>query len=264
LSLASLGAACSFTDLDELSGTDASTLDANTDSAGGKSGSAGSGGAATGGAAGAGTDAGSDAGAAGSSGAAGGSATCHLSLTDDFDDGMLSPEWAVWDADGTTILETQGRLTMVFPTTSIVDSWDGIGSEHGYDLTECSAFIRLVELPQAEDTYVSFILMLGADNAIMFGVSTSMIDATVNKDGTKLTLAEAAFDGTLHAWLRVRHSGDTIFWETSANGATWANFASLQTPFDITALKVVIGVGANAGGPTAGVSASFDNLDVPP
>jgi hypothetical protein len=95
-------------------------------------------------------------------------------------------------------------------------------------------------------------------------VNTNETHATVTKDGTKLTVANAAFDGTLDAWLRMRHSDDTIFWETSANGATWTSFGSLQTPIHITALRVIIGVGAKTAGSTAGVSASFDNLDVPP
>jgi hypothetical protein len=262
--LASLGAACSFTDLDELAGSDGSTLDASSDAAGGSVGSGGSGGA-TGGVAGDAPDA--DAGAAGNAGTAGGSATCpggHLPLADDFNDGVIATEWSVWPGDGINILEAQGRLTMVFPPTSIQDSWAGIGSEQKYDFTECSTFIRLVGVPQAPETYCSFAVQLSAGNSIHFSIYPSSLHATVRKDGISIVVETAPFDPSLHAWLRLRHSGERVFWETSSNGQTWNEFGSLQKPFDVTSLMVIIGVGANFVEPTAGVNASFDNFDVAP
>jgi hypothetical protein len=154
---------------------------------------------------------------------------------------------------------------MLFPTTSsLADWWDGIGSQQEYDLTECSTFIRVVDLPQAPQTYTSFILQVTVGNAVAFLVSTSETKATVTKDGTQLSIASAAHDPALHAWLRLRHSGNTIHWETSSNGQIWTSFTSLQAPFDVTALTVIIGVGSSVAQSTAGVSASFDNLDVPP
>src|SRR4029077_15269438 len=69
------------------------------------------------------------------------------------------------------------------------------------------------------------------------------------------------FDPAQHRFWRFRHdpTTDTINWDTSANGFTWATLRSVARPFTITGLQVQIYAGKYTAG-TATSTAIFDNF----
>ena len=75
-------------------------------------------------------------------------------------------------------------------------------------------------------------------------------------------LASVPYNPVTHAWLRLRHSGTTIFWETSPDGVTWNAFAS--TPFATNFTTDVWAVNFSCGGSPGGTDLFVDNVNVAP
>jgi hypothetical protein len=44
-------------------------------------------------------------------------------------------------------------------------------------------------------------------------------------------------------WLRIREAAGTVYWDRSADGATWVNHHSLPTPFDVSKVYLALKVG---------------------
>ena len=79
-----------------------------------------------------------------------------------------------------------------------------------------------------------------------------------------MELKKDTFDALKHTWLRLRESGGTVFWDTSGDGKTWANFASTTPTFSIKAMNFFLGCGTFAAEAVNPGKSAFDNWNLPP
>lgn len=140
-----------------------------------------------------------------------------------------------------------------------------------YTLAGSSAFVRMVPPEKngaVSEAYASFQLTSAAapeGTAITISVNTATgtIRFSSNVDYWENNAVSATYDATTHAWVRVRETGGTLYWDTSTNGITWTNRRSLPTPAWVTTAKdisVILEAHRDAG--TVNF-AEFDDLNVP-
>lgn len=165
---------------------------------------------------------------------------------------------ATWSGYGGGPTVSAGQLNIV-PTTG----YPSLITTGQYDLIGSYAAVQLVSPPAVgTGTTQAYVLQLRLDgnNLVQwfYGAGNMLADYVVG--GGETPLSTVAYSSTTHAWLRIREASGTIFWDTSADGVTWNNAASLANPFALTALNVYVAAGYYGTEPTPGTLV-LDNLN---
>lgn len=156
-------------------------------------------------------------------------------LTDAFD--TLDP--AAWYQWGTSWSVSGGRLQTIPP-----DEYNGIATADRWNLTDSHFAFQLVQNANAGTTDYggSITLQFRAENLagnyyefmLSGGPNANCIlrerVGGVNSDGS------FTYNATRDKWFRIRHSGTTVYWETSFDGATWSIKRSKTAAVDITSV----------------------------
>jgi hypothetical protein len=134
------------------------------------------------------------------------------------------------------------------------------GSQPGYSILNSS--ISALCTPSAPAGGQEFHMDLqntGRANVISFLVFGTNLIATTSPG---VDLATTTYNSTTHKWLRLRGDATTIYWDYSADGVTWTNFASVgfATLFSFDAWTVNFSQGGASGQPDAFI----DNVNVAP
>jgi Concanavalin A-like lectin/glucanases superfamily len=179
-------------------------------------------------------------------------------LLDKFDDGVMAAFWANTYSDATNLprIETGGVLRFEHKSGSAVYSAYQSGD---YDLTGAAVSCELVNAGTGftgKRTYLSFL-----DDTthwirieVRWSGTIASLEARHRIGGAEVQLASIPYSPAGHRWLRMRHSGATVFWETSADGHIWAAFFSEATPITITAGQVELGAGNDSTPPFTDVT----------
>jgi hypothetical protein len=138
---------------------------------------------------------------------------------------------------GASTVGWRGRLTLpALGSTAILST----GSNR-YDLTSSTLHVELARVPSPATSSTYLMARLNGSNLVFIGVESGNllmreVAAGVVSDTT------LAFDRFAHRWLRLRHDGTTLYWETSISGLTgsWTVRRSKVTTVDLTVVEVVI------------------------
>lgn len=148
--------------------------------------------------------------------------------TADLVDNFSSEDTDLWSGWSSDVEVTDGQLGLTYTTSAPTLET----SDNDWDLTDSHIFVEVVYHEEAEsyETYLTFgdvsdpfggdQLQIHASWSTIF--FTEMIDGS--GDSTSMT-----FDATDMRWWRIRHKigglleDDTIFWDTSPDGADWTN-----------------------------------------
>lgn len=131
-----------------------------------------------------------------------------------------------------------------------------------FDLTDSAIFIEMEPAPAAA-TRQSFMALVGpaGGNELIIGVTDEvflMCRATINGVGDQINLP---YDPVAMRYVRLRHTGSTVFWETAPTGSgPWTVRRQMAPPWSITDVQVRLTAG-NWGGLPGGLYAWFDNLN---
>lgn len=173
-------------------------------------------------------------------------------LTDDFS----TADAAKWNGLGTNPSVTGGRLSLA-STAGYV----GIDSVGRYNLTASAMTVEFVQ--RAISTANSNVGLIdeGGNNRLAFGVSGTSLKFVEVANGTP-DETSVTYNATNHRWLRIRESGGTVYWETSADGTSWSTGRSKSWAVgQIGNLKVF----ADCGGvDDVTTPALYDNFNLPP
>ncbi|HEX8456548.1 MAG TPA: S8 family serine peptidase, partial [Pyrinomonadaceae bacterium] len=185
--------------------------------------------------------------------------TPSVVLADNFDDNQLHPQmWATPDQTSpTTVAEQNGRIEVALkPNTA---GYNSLGTAFGFDFRDRTLQVELETASQAGWVETYFQLYLDGGNYLLFdtGAGSFTCDSWVNgvRDRTLLN-----WDGS-RFW-RFRHDSDanTISFQTSMDGATWATRKTVAVAYPITSLRASMGAGAWGTGNGAPGTATFDNF----
>ncbi|MFD0353498.1 hypothetical protein ACFVHW_07075 [Streptomyces sp. NPDC127110] len=150
-------------------------------------------------------------------------------LQDDFNDGSL--DTAVrWSGSYGDPDEAGGRGRV--PCTT---GFAGLKSGSSYTLTGSGVFLRLyAPTPAGATTAAASVLVLSSTGGTDAGF---IVDPAQNAVGlySRVGYADGAavflsYSATDHAWLRLRETAGTLYWDTSPDGNTWTTRRTASTP----------------------------------
>lgn len=191
-------------------------------------------------------------------------------LADTFDDGFRSREWLhTGGTAGAGSLELDGHVQFTL-LSGTPNDYQYISSKN-YDLTDGALSVELVEHGDGLESYVELtrtgqkvqFRVIDVDDGM--GNITTELQAITDIDGNVEDRGTAPYVPAQHRFLRVRHDGTGLVWETSEDGATFDEFATVSpTPPGLVISDLDVRFGARAGMLDAPGYSRFDNLNVTP
>jgi len=164
-------------------------------------------------------------------------------LRDDFSDGAFALAWGASATLGSaTFTEAAGRATITLPSSVAGSHEAAFATGAVYNLTGdgCTINIQtMVATGVAATAY--FDLRLDNNNYLRWRQVSNVITARSMVAAVDTQLFTATWSATTYQYLRIRESGGTIFFDSSTNGTTWTNRASVANPFAVTSLAVWLG-----------------------
>lgn len=189
-------------------------------------------------------------------------ATLVGTLTDDFDDNSVNAtKWP--DSYGSPV-ESGGRARV----PAVAAGWASYVSAASYQLTNSALFARIY--PPANTGATSSYAQLGITTTTSGTAAAIGIDSATNQIGFTSWVAwddpggvYETYNPATDAWGRIRESGGTLYFETSANGTSWTVRRSITTPSwaGNTNLAVTLEAHRDAGTTTY---AEFDSFNIVP
>jgi hypothetical protein len=182
------------------------------------------------------------------------------SITDDFNDGTIGSQWTV---NGAGVTESSGTLNI-----PIGVAYQGLQTAVTYDLANSQYLAQITSVAaQGAGSRENMLYMrTGGSEANRAGF---LVQGTGGNCICMLTVASVgndtafAFSLATTNWLRMRHNGTTLFWESAPDGLTWTVRRSVATPFTLTGLDLLFNTGTwNAESITPGIS--WDNFNLAP
>jgi len=183
------------------------------------------------------------------------------SFKDDFGDNFTDP--ALWPNSFGTYSETGGRARV-----SCDAGFNAYSSALTYRLAESSMYLRvyppaaggatteawtqILIKQQTSGTDLGFEVSPLSGNLTMFS-RTGFFDAGA---------VAITYDPVAHAWLRVRETGGTVFWDTSPDTLTWTNQRTLTSPTWVNDPNLEFQLIAHRSDGTNDF-AEYDNLNIP-
>lgn len=174
-------------------------------------------------------------------------------LGDDFDDGRI--DTARWPTSTGGATETSAGYLRI-PMAPGVDT--NHTSARTWKLLGSKLTAKLATVPAANGSSNAAASMwvtsttsgtrIGFRYDALTGVLAAMSQVGFS-DGTPTNLTYSAID---HAWLRVRESGGTVYWETSGDGFDWTTRRTLATPAWVTSQTHAVDFPTTRTGGTAG------------
>jgi len=149
-------------------------------------------------------------------------------LKDGFDDGSINT--SLWTGNYGDLIESGGRIRI--PCTT---GYAGLKSASTYTLTGSQILLRAYPpVAGGATSAAASILVLSSTGGTDAGFIVDRAQNAIGlysrvgyADGSAVFLTYSATD---HAWLRLRETGGTLFWDTSADGVNWTNRRTASTP----------------------------------
>lgn len=159
-----------------------------------------------------------------------------------FENGVIdTPFWTEREQNGAIAFEGTGFFQV---TVSTLATAEASVATANYDLRGSTTVIRVQSAGTPNvNTFCYLAYELDATNYVAIRVRNQNVQAFQSIGGTASQLAGVA---TTPAWMRLRESGGTTYWDYSADGVTWTNLYSTTNPISYTSAKARIG-GANLG-----------------
>jgi hypothetical protein len=139
-----------------------------------------------------------------------------------------------------TASESGGTLNLV-PDANTGSSLILVSSASTYSLAGSQAAVKASSVPStAGSVDVQFSLLIDNQNYLQWYCENGFLYAFWAKGGVRAQVARLDYAAAAHAWWRIRESGGTVYWETSADGAVY----SVQTSvFDLQLVRHLLVAG---------------------
>ena len=187
-------------------------------------------------------------------------------LSDNFNDGVIGPQWNNSFAQpGCALLEQEGRVQIACPPTQYVQT--SLVSSSAYDLTGSSVTVEPgnATMNDGDNVYAALIVREAGDTGSfwfyeLFEGSLELYEITDFNWQPVKQVPYVPEDGSI---LRVREQAGQVIFERSVDGVTFTNFISRTPHIDVTKLQIELSGGVSEF-PNAPVEVWFDNLNVVP
>lgn len=175
-------------------------------------------------------------------------------LRDDFANNTVDPVWGASGGSGSgTFSETGGQAVCALPSSTAGSHAALYRTSGTYDLTGDSFYWNIAAMVSTGVAATALLQLLSLDGLgqLYWRQVSGTLTARKTVAGVDTQLFTVTWNAATHKYLRIRESGGTIFFDSSTDGITWTNRASIVgLPFDITQLAVQFGVtGGNIASP---------------
>jgi hypothetical protein len=151
-------------------------------------------------------------------------------LTDDFTGTTIDTgKWFYGPTgSGSTGTTTQnGVVTLSMPSGSTVGQGAWLSMEFYHDITSSYAYAKIDPGTQSSEVAFFFKVYDPQGNQLGFYIYNTALVAFRFKPGGAVTLISSAiYNPTTHAYLRVRESAGTMYFDYSSDGITWTNLTT--------------------------------------
>jgi RHS repeat-associated protein len=161
-------------------------------------------------------------------------------LSDTFGGTSLGANWTIEVQQQGTITQSGGSLNLA-PNANASAAGLGVSSARPYTLTGSAGLVQAKQVVSSGGGVENrFDLQIDGSNILEWIFELGSLSAVYSLNGTRTTLASVTYSATQHAWWRIRESGGTVYWDTSADSASWTNRASIASSalFDLSLLYV--------------------------
>lgn len=193
-------------------------------------------------------------------------------LQDDFDDNVVDPvKWPDNYNDGPGGLPTEvgGRARVPCDI-----DFAAYASAAVYQLEGSHAFVQAFPPPGAGmvEAYCQLLILsnvVGTQAVFQIDTASSLVLMTLHEGFIDEGGRTIPYDPTQHAWIRIREDAGTLYWDTSADGRTWANQHTEVSPAWVSDTDLQIQLLSHCspvvtgGGPTD-IYAEFDDFNIAP
>lgn len=154
-----------------------------------------------------------------------------------------APTWEAVVTGSATLVQTGGQMVATLPNATAGSHLAYLQSQGTYDLTGDGTYINIAQMvATGVVASASFDLVLDSSNLIQWRQLSNAITARKTVAGVDTQLFTATWSATTYKYLRIRESGGAIFFDSSTNGTSWTNRASIVgLPFAVTSLFVQFG-----------------------
>lgn len=182
--------------------------------------------------------------------------------------GTMSGAWI--DSSGTT--RDTFSLTATPPSTgtggTATPGFSGYETPQIYSLLNRAVWVEMPTVPNTggtgNETEAGLEFRVGnvaeIPDALRFIWRDGVLRMGQTVAGTE-TFGTLTYNATTHRWLRIRHSGTAVFWDTSPDGSTWTNRRTAPLLLTITsgAVRLYSGFSGTVAAPGF---AEFDNVNL--
>jgi hypothetical protein len=108
-----------------------------------------------------------------------------------------------------------------------------------YDLTSSSVYVELATLPThyTSSVYLAARNSLTPENHVLIGREGASLLMRKVEAGT-VSDTTLTYDYTFHRWVRLRHDGTNLIWETSNNGSMWTVRRTTTTTINLASVTI--------------------------
>jgi hypothetical protein len=155
-------------------------------------------------------------------------------LSDDFEDGVVAPEWTVASSSGLTLSETGGFLQIQFANSNVASGLSaGYATTAAFDFTGKCLDVELVTVPDPAKTAQALIEISAPLAHATFFVSGGTLNGSMtnNSGEDNFYAPPATYDAVANRWLRIVENNGSWFFQTAPDAATYTTFFALPYPY---------------------------------
>ena len=158
-------------------------------------------------------------------------------LSDNFNDGVIGPNWGNSYGGAN---ETGGQARV----PCIAGSYAGYQTAYSWTMAGATLYMKVITVPAASTATEAYCgVMVNAPDiatsGVRIGFTINAVTGTLRMQSDTgyydAAAVEITYNGTTHAFLRLREDGTNVYWDTSPDGSTWTNRRTLATPAWVTA-----------------------------
>lgn len=170
-------------------------------------------------------------------------------LRDDFTDNTIAAVWGQsYELGSATNAETGGQAVITLPNSTAGTHDACYETLPIFDMTGGEFYINIgtmVATGVAATAY--FRIYLDASNYVEWTQTSNTIRAQKVLAGGATSLFSATWSSTTYKYLKIKESGGTISFDSSTNGTSWTNRATVTTALSIAVTAVGVWFGASCG-----------------
>lgn len=182
------------------------------------------------------------------------------SLTDSFSGSFLSNLWFNTSSNGGTASVGGGLLTLA-PAVTTANTSAEIVSATTYNLTNSYVVIKIPTVA-VQNASTNFIISYNNLNTIYMYQVSGVLGVEQQTNGVFTSISpNPAYNSVTAAYWRIRETKGSLYFEYSANGITWTYLWSINNPFSMNKVQVLLQVSDGSSDSAPG-STTIDSINL--